>query len=328
MGKPINDFLSTPIPPEVWHYTNLAGFKGVLSSGRIWATEAHHTTDKTEFVHARDVAARYLKRLQVRDDSMAEAKRTAQEILASAFDDGSLSPSRAEIFVASFSAQDDLKSQWIEFADAGRGVSLSFDLRHVRPPDGYGFGVTFAPCLYLPDEKERMIEDALSDWINTFCALHKKTGSKEWAAERLHCWLTVDRIYELPFDKAAFDASNKEEFRQQLQQSRTQTLFDLLRIASHCKEYAFHQEAEWRLALPHTKGKPMKSVEILHRGANNAIPYVAHNLFFDRLPLVRIKAGPICERMNEIEDLLKQYGYNVPVEISKIPLRTPTSIQQ
>jgi hypothetical protein len=328
MGKLISDFLSTPIPPEVWHYTNLEGFEGILLSGRVWATEAHHTTDKTEFVHARDVAARYLERLQPRDDSMAAAKQAAQDTLVRAFEEGALAPSRAEIFVASFSASDDLKSQWMEYSDAGRGVSLSFNLRSVRPPDEIGSSVTFAPCLYETDEKERMLEDALSDWVNTFYELHRKTGSKAWAAERLREELMVDRVFGRPFDKAALLQRSKEEFRQQLQQSLTRTSFDLLRIASHCKDYAFHQESEWRLALPHIKGKPMKSVEILHRGANGAIPYVAHNLFSERLPLVRVKAGPFCQNMDQIKSLLQEYGYDVPVESSAIPIRSAASIQR
>jgi hypothetical protein len=173
-----------------------------------------------------------------------------------------------------------------------------------------------------------MVEDALTDWVDTAYELHKKTGSQRWAAERLRDWLMVDRVFGLPFDKAALFESNKEEFRRQLQQSLTQTSFDLLRIASHCKDYSFHQESEWRLALPHTKGKPMKSIEILHRGTNGAIPYVAHNLFSERLPLVRVKAGPICENMDQIKTLLKQHGYDVPVERSTIPIRPAASIQQ
>lgn len=325
MGKLINDFLSTPIPSEVWHYTNLIGFEGILSSGRVWATEAHHTTDKTEFVHAREVAARYLDRLPPKDDSMMMAKQAAQDILARAFDDGALSPSRAEIFVASFCEVEDLKSQWMEYADAGRGVALSFDLRHVRPPDEIGSSVTFAPCLYAAEEKERMVEDALSDWVNTVYELHKKTGSQQWAAERLRDWLMV---HGLPLNKAALLESNKEEFRKLLHESLTRTSFDLLRIASHCKNCAFHQESEWRLALPHIKGKPTKNIEILHRGSNAAIPYVAHNLFSGRLPLVRIKAGPICENMDQIKDISKRYGYDVPVERSTIPIRVSASIRQ
>jgi hypothetical protein len=107
----------------------------------------------------------------------------------------------------------------------------------------------------------------------------------------------------------------------------TRTSFDLLRIASHCKDNSFHQEAEWRLALPHTKGKPMKQMEVLHRGSDNAIPYAAHNLFSDKLPLVRVKVGPIVEDTDQIQTLLKQYGYDVPVSKSAIPLRTAASIK-
>jgi hypothetical protein len=326
MGELIDDFLSATIPPEVWHYTDPRGFEGIISSGRVWATEAHHTTDKTEFVNARDVARRCLERLEPKDDGMVMAKRTALEVQSHAFDEGVLSSSLAEIFVASFCEVEDLKSQWMEYADAGRGVALSFDLRHIRPPVEIGCSVTFAPCLYATDEKERLVEDALSDWLHTVQSLHKKTGSLQWAAERLHEWLSLHPLR--PLDKAALLESNTEEFRRELHQSVTLTSFNLLRIASHCKDHAFHQESEWRLALPHLKKQPMKSVEILHRGTNGTIPYIAHNLFSDRLPLVRIKVGPICEEMDRIKGILKQSGYDVRVERSTVPIRTAASIQQ
>ena len=137
MGKLINNFLGTSIPPEVWHYTNLVGFEGILSSGRVWATEAHHTTDKTEFVHARDVATRYLEQLPPKDSSMVIAKQAAQDILTRAFEEGALSPSRAELFVASFCEMEDLKSHWMDYAGAGRGIALSFNLCHVRHSSGW-----------------------------------------------------------------------------------------------------------------------------------------------------------------------------------------------
>jgi DUF2971 family protein len=320
MGKLASDFLSTPIPPEVWHYTNLAGFEGILSSGRIWATEAHHTTDKTEFVHARDVATQYLQRFQPKNDGMTGAKQTAQEIVDRAFDQGVLSPSKIEIFIASFCATDDLKSQWTKYADSGCGISLSFDLRHVRPPVEIGCLVTFAPCLYTMDEKERVLADALSDWVNTFAELYEKTGSKEWAAEQLRKWQMLN--HGLPFDRVAWLANNQKEFHVLLQEALTRASADLLRIASHCKHHTFYQEAEWRLALPHEKGKPMKYAKVLHRSPNHSTPYIAHNLFSEKLPLVRVKAGPLCEKIDQIKALLGKYGYSVPVERSVIPIRS------
>jgi hypothetical protein len=52
----------------------------------------------------------------------------------------------------------------------------------------------------------------------------------------------------------------------------------------------------------------MKQVEILHRGPNNVIPYIVHNLFSEKLPITRVKVGPLVEGTEPIEMLLKQYG--------------------
>jgi hypothetical protein len=71
----------------------------------------------------------------------------------------------------------------------------------------------------------------------------------------------------------------------------------------------------------------MKDNEVLHRGSNHAIPYIAHNLFSNKLPLVRVKAGPMCESIEQINALLMRYGYDVPVERSAIPIRPAESIQ-
>jgi hypothetical protein len=327
MGKVVDEFLDTPIPAEVWHYTSLAGFEGILASGRVWATEAHFTTDETEFVHAREVAQQFLEQFEPQDDNTARAKQTALDTLAHAFDQGPLSPSKTEIFVASFCAAEDLKSQWMEYADAGRGVSLAFDLRHVRPPKEITSAVTFAPCLYRTEDKVKMLDDAMSDWRDTVADLHRKTQSKQWAGEQLRDWTLVDRIYGIPFDKQALLESNEKVFHEQLHGALTRTSFDLLRIASHCKDHAFHQEEEWRLSLPHTKGVSMKQIEILHRGPNNAIPYIAHTLFSEKLPITRIKVGPLVEGTEQVDTLLKQYGYDVAVTKSTVPLRTAASIK-
>jgi hypothetical protein len=71
----------------------------------------------------------------------------------------------------------------------------------------------------------------------------------------------------------------------------------------------------------------MTGLEVLHRGTNGAIPYLAHNLFAERLPIVRVKTGPLCENVDQTETLLKQHGFDVPIERSAVPIRTAASIQ-
>ncbi len=231
MSDLIDEFFNSPIPEEVWHYTNLVGFEGILSSGTVWATEVHSTTDDSEFVHAQTVATSFLEKIEPADENMDRAKRAGLETLVHAFDAGALSQDKTEVFVASFSSTADLESQWIDYADHGRGVSIAFDLRGIRPPRDSGFAVTFAPCVYVQEEKEKLLEAALGHFIETVAKLHRDSGSQEWAVEQLRKWSLVNRI----IDRAAFQAAATDQFRKQLHRALTYTSFDLLRLASHCK---------------------------------------------------------------------------------------------
>jgi hypothetical protein len=139
--------------------------------------------------------------------------------------------------------------------------------------------------------------------------------------------LLVDQIYGLEFNRAVFDAANDEYIRALLHGALTQTSFDLLRLASHCKDYAFHQQAEWRLSLPHTKSKPFRGIEVQYRGAEQHIPYLAHNLFSERLPITEVLVGPFCQDLATIEQLLDTYNCRVPVVMSGIPIRNPNKIR-
>ena len=321
MGKLVDDFLATPIPDEVWHYTNLSGFKGILSSGRLWATDARYATDSTELVHAQRIAKIFLEAFVAKDEAAAHAKRSMLGMVDQVFNRGALSQEKSQIFIASFCAVDDLKSQWMEYADQGRGVSLSFDLRHVRPPKHLRNAVTFAPCAYAPERQELLLRDALRTWAETIEDLHRKTGSTDWAAERFSDWRIIDRIYGKPFSQLDLLKNNNRKIFSQLAEMGMHTTFDLLRIASHCKNTAFDQEEEWRLALPHWRGKPISGEAVLYRGTNKDIPYIAHNLFASSLPLNQVRIGPLCNDLDQIREALLQAGYNIPITKSCIPLR-------
>lgn len=325
MGKLVDDFLATPIPSEVWHYTSLSGFEGILSSGKLWATEAHYTTDATEFIHAQQIAKQVLEKFQPKDENAARAKAHALEMLNHIFDKGPFSPSMTDVFIASFSTNADLKSQWMEYADAGRGVSLSFDLRSIRPARKLESTVTFAPCIYASEDKERIVQDVFSNWLALTTDLHRESVNEQWAAERIREWNMIDQIYKKPFNMHSLNKNNARYFHTRLHEPIARFLFDFLRIASHCKNKSFYQESEWRLALPHSKSKPPSNITVLYRGANNEVPYVSHNLFAEKLPLVRVEIGPLCNDINQIRDALLQAGYNIPITKSSIPLRTTNS---
>jgi hypothetical protein len=319
---PVEDFFKTPIPQEVWHYTTLAGFEGILSSGKIWATEAHFTTDTSEFVHAREVAVRFLESITPSDAHTSHAKKAGLEMVRFAFDSGVLSPEFTEVYLASFSASADLKSQWIEYAGNGLGVSLAFNLGNVRPPSDLKLGITVAPCIYVNAEKEKLLKAALSHFVDAVARLDQQTQDTEWIKQQLRDWNMLDRIFGLQFDRPAFDAEMASKFRTSLREANNRTSFDLLRLASHCKNHCFYQEEEWRLALPRAKKKPFKYGEVLYRGPQRNIPYVESNLFQQvKLPITQVMAGPLCEDFGKIQEILTKWTYDVPISKSSIPLR-------
>ena len=317
-----DDFFNTPVPEEVWHYTSRANFEGIISSGRIWATEAHHTTDPTEFVHARVVANALLQTTSALDVPSQAAKQAASDIVTAAFDQGALSREQTEVFVVSFSSAKDLKSQWMQYADQGRGVSVAFSLGHIRPPAASESAVTLAPCVYDDNEKEALLKGALIHIIDTTATIFERATSKRWVSEQVNGWNLVDRIYGQVSDGKQRVASAQEQFGQALRASAVRSSYDLLRLASHCKHHAFFEEKEWRLALPHTRSRALIFSKVEYRNGSPPIPYVAHKLGGqDRLPITQVMVGPYCSCRQAVENFLAEHKYSVPVVCSEIPVK-------
>ena len=45
-----------PIPKKLWHYTSLAGFQGIVTTRKIFATDTRFLNDREEFSHAYKIA--------------------------------------------------------------------------------------------------------------------------------------------------------------------------------------------------------------------------------------------------------------------------------
>ena len=320
-SNPVETLLSTPIPREVWHYTTIAGLQGIVSSGRIWATDVRFTNDKTEFIHAREIANKYLRAVKP-DSPFAFPIDELSRMLDKAFDEGALSPLENEVFIASFSAAGDLMSQWMQYADSARGVSIAFDLRNIRPPTEIQIAVTFAPCVYPPKETRRLIGASLGHFTEIVAELDNRSRDRSWMEGQIRTWGIVQRIYGLGPDREGFEKKLKDQMRDRLLTAWRMTLFDLLRVAGHCKNEAFSAELEWRLAMSRPKNRPLVQ-KVLYRGARGTIPYLESSLFqpSEHLPIVRIRTGPLCEQNDEIKRILDIHGYKVPIIPSAIPLR-------
>src|SRR6266540_1307643 len=55
--------LPSVYPAEVFHYTTVDGLRGIVESGKLWATEVGYLNDASEYVHANDILASVAARL-------------------------------------------------------------------------------------------------------------------------------------------------------------------------------------------------------------------------------------------------------------------------
>jgi len=117
-------------------------------------------------------------------------------------------------------------------------------------------------------------------------------------------WAMVQRIYGLgSFDRDGFQRSLDERISSEILLSAARSSFDLLRLASHCKNRAFSEEKEWRLALPHSKGGMLLVSRSLGVG-RTALSLTSSPISFnqpEKLPITRVMLGPLCDLRKEVE---------------------------
>lgn len=264
----VNSHISKPIPTVLWHYTSFAGFRGIITSKQIWASEYRFLNDREEVLHAKKLALELVEQEPEFVGKVFPARDFLRKSVNIAFATGYMHEERLRIMVASFSEEGDLLSQWRGYADNSRGVSLGLDLRSLRPPSHIGTVVTFAPCIYGQDEKRALVKAVFS---------HFRIQLQDW-------WDSVA-------NKAAMNQGAAQEIVQQLISGAPKELhdlvvlahsnlqFDLLRIAPLLKDSGFSEEKEWRFVLPWETIKLPIRHPIQFRSTPNAlIPYIAFPL--------------------------------------------------
>ena len=144
--NPVKEWLNSPIPEKLWHYTSIHGFCGITSSKKIFATDIRFLNDSSEFIHARSITEQVIDDAPEKDENGWPLQKNLRQIISLIFEQGALSPDSLEIYTASFSAAEDQLSQWRGYSRGSSGMSLGLDLRSLRPSPGVGTLVTFAPA--------------------------------------------------------------------------------------------------------------------------------------------------------------------------------------
>jgi len=123
---------TTPNFP-LFHYTNEAGIRGILSSSKLWCFSHLHQTDRTEFAYSLDIAKEVIQEISRSDDRVTHFFALC---LLDLINNNSFTET-FEFYLFSLSLHRDDPRQWAEF---GRRSS--------------GFCLGFSPTLFQPDEHE------------------------------------------------------------------------------------------------------------------------------------------------------------------------------
>src|SRR5215211_3711196 len=167
----INALRATLTPPStLYHYTDAAGLKGIVESGKLRATHISFMNDASEYLHAvqllleglslaRDGVSDPLQRKLIDEIEPAIAATEPQHV--------------APYFVACFSAKKNDLNQWRAYGRGEGGYSIGFDgaLIEARMSALYAF---LSPSIYEREQQAHLVRELISWALDEYPRVAKK----------------------------------------------------------------------------------------------------------------------------------------------------------
>lgn len=265
-------------PDILYHYTSAHGLIEIFKSWEIWATSIRHLNDASEYVHTLKLAD------QVRPDhdDWLLGSYLVDRLSYTVPGQGLL-----QVFVASFSGNGNLLSQWRTYCPPGNGYSIGFSRQRLEAwarqtataQPGFSEHSTtwqLVQCEYGADEQRRVLGQLFADAQNSIDALPGRDRNAITSFLEEH--------------GPGFDATSFEWQPRALSAIANEFVAGVERVAPAFKDGAFSEEHEWRIVSPRI---PDRALEF-RAGRFSLIPYVRF-----KLPLLegarhvdRIVVGP------------------------------------
>jgi hypothetical protein len=139
--SPFVKSLTQKKPPDcIYHYTNDAGLRGILESGKFWLTDIRSLNDPSELKHGFKIAISELKKMVEGGSPASESFANDLKFVSKQIRRSTDLFRAADFFVCSFSLSDNDLGQWRAYADDGRGFALEFEtaaLETESAPDSF-----------------------------------------------------------------------------------------------------------------------------------------------------------------------------------------------
>jgi len=277
-------------PKELYHYTSHEGLLGIIKNKEIWATDTDYLNDSKELYLAFDIAR---NKLNVRKQSANQEEQKLFGIMLSMMD---CYEEKNSIFVCSFSAVNDLLSQWRAYCREG-GCTIGFhskDLKEKAKSQQF----YFVRCEYDRGRQEEIIDDIITYYYNLFQQERGKGVSSD-------------------INSLLSNVSGK-------------FISTLIQFSPILKHESFKEEHEWRLISGNRRNDYISnntSQMECRVGHSMLTPYFRFNLkeIWTKQQFLKVTIGPGLfpeKSVKAVKNLLILSGYKHPgVEMSTIPYR-------
>lgn len=155
---------------DICHYTSLAGFLGIIRSKTLWASKIQYLNDQQDFTYATEITSDYLKQLlpSLSTEDQAFAEKLIQRLWGLR---------NVNVYVASFSENDDQLSQWRGYCPPGKGINIGFSVADLELPlSRQPFHLM--PCIYDGREQARLVRELVAQFLEEFRASPQQGGAQ------------------------------------------------------------------------------------------------------------------------------------------------------
>jgi hypothetical protein len=286
--KELNEFLKTELPNELYHYTNLNGFSGIINSSELWLSNLYFLNDKNEF----ELGLKFvIEQLESYKSGFSVLKPTKYfiEALEKAID---FIKEKDAPYILSMTANSDLLSQWRGYTNNGVGVNIGFNKKYFKEND-----LKVYKCIYNIEKQKEIINHILTQSIFMFIGIADSQG----------IFKDSDDIDLSQYDKAVTIAG---------QYFIDKTIF----FCSLIKDKSFEEENEWRLLLVDEESE----INFINVG-NYFKPFKKIKIKDLNYSINQIMMGPNSEQElcgSSMKMLLKKHNIEIEkLKYSEIPYR-------
>lgn len=241
----------------LYHYTSLSGLIGIVEESRLRATDIRFFNDAAEMTHTANLLRHAIALRQETSGANLRLLSQLQEWLADRLTNGHM------LYVACFTTNGNLLSQWRSYCPPEKGVSVGFSPTKLLPWAAQrSFQV--GRCVYDP-QKQREIAGNILHAIEELAEIRGEITDHS----RRHPLNSFHDVFE-------------------------EVEGDLIRIAALLKHPSFLEEQEWRFVSPVVTNYVDAPIEY-REGASMLIPFVEFLLPSApgrRIDIDRVVLGP------------------------------------